>query len=362
MQQKNGSGSSVGRWLRPLAVGVCVVASGLFVARTLQDVDPREALRLCLLVGPFGLLILAPQWLGLALETVGWRSTIREVGGRVALLPLFAVRVLTEAWGQILPGGAVVAESMKPVLLERRCGLPLALGVGATVHRKYLRLVTHGLYVISAALWGGAALDRASAAHFGGIPLQATLLVSGVVLLVLAQASSLWFGRGRTATRLWLVLRRVRWSAVRDWTRRARSDFALVDRATRAYFGLGPTKTALPIFLCWVAWCTEAIESWLLLRLLGIEVPLSLLIGFDVALSLVKQLLFFLPAGIGVQEAGYLAVLAALGVPDVATVGAAFLLLKRLKEASFCVVALAVGSAFERRGPAAEARIAPHPV
>jgi hypothetical protein len=49
-------------------------------------------------------------------------------------------------------------------------------------------------------------------------------------------------------------------------------------------------------------------------------------------LSFLKNVLFILPAGIGVQDVGYVSCLAALGVPDALDVGAAFSVLKRGKE------------------------------
>jgi hypothetical protein len=49
-----------------------------------------------------------------------------------------------------------------------------------------------------------------------------------------------------------------------------------------------------------------------------------------------------LPAGLGVQDLGYLTFLRALQVPDVLNVAAAFLLLKRSKECFWAVVGYVV--------------------
>jgi glycosyltransferase 2 family protein len=49
-------------------------------------------------------------------------------------------------------------------------------------------------------------------------------------------------------------------------------------------------------------------------------------------LALVRAAAFMVPAGLGVQDAGYVAFLGAFGVPEAATAGAAFVLIKRAKE------------------------------
>jgi len=59
-------------------------------------------------------------------------------------------------------------------------------------------------------------------------------------------------------------------------------------------------------------------------------------------LSFLKNVLFVLPAGIGVQDVGYVSCLSALGVPDALTIGAAFSALKRGKELFWAAVGYAL--------------------
>jgi uncharacterized membrane protein YbhN (UPF0104 family) len=49
-----------------------------------------------------------------------------------------------------------------------------------------------------------------------------------------------------------------------------------------------------------------------------------------------------IPAGIGVQDAGYVAFFGAFGVPDAATLGVAFVIVKRAKELLWIAVGLAL--------------------
>lgn len=54
--------------------------------------------------------------------------------------------------------------------------------------------------------------------------------------------------------------------------------------------------------------------------------------ALEVSASLVRNLVWMIPAGLGVQDLSYLTLLRALGVPDALNVAAAFLVLKRAKE------------------------------
>ena len=69
------------------------------------------------------------------------------------------------------------------------------------------------------------------------------------------------------------------------------------------------------------------------------------------ALSVVRSVAMFgAPSGIGVQDVGYLAVLQAYGVADASTVGPAFVVLKRLKEAFWMAFGFVI---LARSGPRA---------
>jgi glycosyltransferase 2 family protein len=98
------------------------------------------------------------------------------------------------------------------------------------------------------------------------------------------------------------------------------------------------TRTTLSpgiFFLC--GWLCESLETYLILRLLGVELDFFAIASVEVMLSFAKNVLFILPAGIGVQDVGYVSCLAGLGVPDALDVGAAFSVLKRGKELFWAV-------------------------
>jgi uncharacterized membrane protein YbhN (UPF0104 family) len=90
--------------------------------------------------------------------------------------------------------------------------------------------------------------------------------------------------------------------------------------------------------------------------LTGVELPFAAVLAMEVSVSVLRNLIVVVPAGLGIQDAGWAAWLAAAGVPDPANAAAAFVLVKRSKEAVLAVtgyVFLALRSSLARGRSAA---------
>jgi uncharacterized membrane protein YbhN (UPF0104 family) len=96
----------------------------------------------------------------------------------------------------------------------------------------------------------------------------------------------------------------------------------------------------LVVAAAWIlaGWFMEAAESWLLLRLLGVALPYGAVLAFEPVVSFARSAAFFVPAGLGVQDGGYMAMLRGFGIPDATNRAAAFVLLKRFKEVFWIIV------------------------
>lgn len=300
--------------------------------------------------------MLLPHVLSMTLEAWAWRQAMTEVGGRTRFAPIWSIRMATEAMYLLLPGGVVVAESLKPVLLARRAGLSLELGIGATFYRKFLRLAGQGPYVVVAALWGGAALLALSQRWFSSAALYWAVLALGLCFFGMAVGLALGMRNAGLAERLFALLERFPRAFARGFLAQVRPRFSETDAVARALFRLPLQKTALPIALSGICWMFEPLESWLALRVLGVDVSFELVLGVDVAISLVRQAAVFLPGGLGLQEAGYLGALVALGVPAPFESAAALSVLKRAKDAVWGGFGLALVSRLLRDQEAPDPR------
>ncbi|MEO7033241.1 MAG: lysylphosphatidylglycerol synthase transmembrane domain-containing protein [Polyangiaceae bacterium] len=320
------------------------IASGLsalaLLVWTFHGVDFAKVRGAVAGVSVLGLsLIATPQLLSLCLECLGWSRVFRRLGHPVALRPLLRVRLMTEAVAQTLPLGVIWAESLKPLLLGRHASVPTSRAVAAIVARKYLLMSSQAVYVALLSACGFATLRRLSRSLTGHA--NAAWFAFGVsaTLCLLAFGVCGAFTRGDLAERVLSLLNRLGNVRLQRELRRRQASFSNTDALTQRYFaGSFLHSTLVPgvFFLC--GWLCESLESYLILRLLGVELDFFAVASVEVLLSFLKNVLFVLPAGIGVQDVGYVSCLTALGVPDALTVGAAFSALKRGKELFWAAV------------------------
>lgn len=313
------------------ASGTCALS---LLAWTFHDVDLGRVSQSITSISVLGLALIAtPALVALTLECLGWKRVFDSLGQTVALRSLLRVRLMTEAVAQTLPLGVIWAESLKPTLLGRHAAMPAGRAVAGLFARKYLLVSSQAAYVALLSAFGFATLCQLALQLTGYAPLAwAAFAVSGVLCLT-ALALRGTFARGRAAERMFALLRRIPSARVQRGLLRREASFTSTDKLSERYFECGCTRTTLApgvFFLC--GWLCESLETFLILKLLGVELGFFAVASIEVCLSFLKNVIFVLPAGIGVQDVGYVSCLTALGVPDALTIGAAFSALKRGKE------------------------------
>jgi uncharacterized protein (TIRG00374 family) len=323
-------------------------ALGLFVL-TLRKADLGRAFGL---IGSLGFalpLLLLPNLAMIAVETLGWRITFDRMGRKLSFLGLLKVRLAAEAFAMGLPSGALIGESLQPYLLKRRCGLPFEEGAVGVVARKFFIILSHGLFLALAVLVAYDPLQRASARTIGREGLPWLLLAASAVLAILATGLAALLVYGSVAQRSRSALERVGLSWLRPWLERNALKFRDADARLARFFSnrLARMLAPLPFFLA--VWLVKSLESALFLRLLHAPLPFPSVMAFETTLQLARALIVLVPGGLGIQDYGYVLSLRALEVGDAATVGAAFVLLKRGKEAFWMAVGFALFPSGSRR-------------
>jgi hypothetical protein len=320
------------RWLNALRIVAAATALILF-ARVLAAADVRRVAELVHGVGVAGVaLVLVPPFLALSCEAYGWKIAFAALGRRVRFRPLLRVRIATEALAQSLPLGVAFAESTKPHLLGRHCGLGVAEAVAGMAARKYLLLASQSVYVLVLSAGGFAALQGASKTLIGVPGLGYFACAAGAALGAAALFIALTLRKSELARGTFALLQRIPGARLRGWLSRREPAFVATDGAVARFFRADARRTFPAGVAFGAAWFIESLETYLILRLLGVELDFATVASFEVVLSLVRNVVFVLPAGLGVQDLGYVACFAACGVPHAASVGAAFVLLKRAKE------------------------------
>lgn len=315
--------------LRCAAVGM----AALLLRRVFSAADAQRVAGLVTNVGVFGVvLVLCPQLLALGFESLGWQRVYRAAGSRPRWRSLLRVRIATEALAQSLPVGVAFAESTKPVLLAKHCGLGIEQSVAGMAARKVLLLLSQCLYVGGLAALGFAGLEAASRAVISAPHLGVITFGAALVLGAGGVGSASVLRKSAVAQTAFSLLARVPVARMKAWLAAKKRAFFATDGAVSALFRVPPRRLAgaLACFTC--AWLTESFETWLILRVLGARVSYVTAGSLEVVLSLVRNVVFVVPAGLGIQDLGYAACFAALGVPEAASLGAAFVVLKRGKE------------------------------
>jgi uncharacterized membrane protein YbhN (UPF0104 family) len=308
-----------------------LAALWLFVV-LLRSADLGRALELIAALGPILPVLLLPQALALGLDAFGSRQIFRSLGRSVPWRSLTAVRFAADAVFMSLPSGAVVAEALQPYLLRRRSDLSFEDALVGTVARKIFVIFSQGLFLALSVIVGYSALQAASRHAIGRAGLPLLLLAASMVLMALASTLAAMFFYGRVAQRSRNALSRLGLSWLRPWLERNAHRFGAADDHLARYFSSGPAALAAPLPFFLVMWLVRAFESWLFLSLLGTPLGFGAAMALETTVLLARVLVVPVPGGLGIQDLGYVLFLRAFGLPDVATLGAAFVLLKRGKE------------------------------
>jgi uncharacterized protein (TIRG00374 family) len=287
--------------------------------------------------GPLALVILLPFPIALAIDSWAWGNLLAALGRKVPVRTLFGVRLATEAVGTSMPAGAVWAEALAPVLVSRRAHVRVTDVVAASTARRWLVVRMHGVYVAGAAVLGFPALSLASRQLVGSDVLVVVVVAGALALVALGHAIERIASHGRVAGRISRVMGRSR--RLRRWLEDREHHFTHADASIAKLAG-DRKVTALTSAALLVLWLVEGTETFLILRVLGADIGLAAVMSFDAALSVLRSAAVFAPAGIGVQDVGYLAVLDAYGVPTDSGIAPAFIVLKRMKEAFWIIVGL----------------------
>ncbi|MBK8010196.1 MAG: flippase-like domain-containing protein [Deltaproteobacteria bacterium] len=326
-------------------------------------------------MGPALALAGLPFLAATALDTVAWRNLFPPGPIALRLSTLWLLRSASEAIHLALAGGVFLSEGVAPVVLRRRFSTPYSESLGAAWLRRILILRAQAFY-LGAGLCLGFGMLRETVHRLGhddtlvvGILVVAPgLFAASCVLVRVTTSADLGFSSGPFPFRLPFRLP-LRWpfrvgfrvpagvrAQVESWEHRLR---AVAERlrtgssTTRGHIRstLMRRRTMLTsTALFFGAWTLEAIETYFLLRLLGVDIDLFAVLAIEPSVTLVRHAAFFVPAGLGFQEAAYLLFLQSpsLAIADPLSTSAALSFLKRAKEALFIAVGLCILGCFFR--------------
>ncbi len=319
--------------MRYLRFGLLLLGAALLVVLVIRN-DPAAILASIAQVS-WGLLVILcfPVLVVTVLDTLAWRFAFRRPP--VGFPTLFAARLAGEAFNMTTPTAAVGGEAVKAWLLRGR--VPLEESLSSVIIAKTTITIAQGLFLVVGMVLAWRTLPADSAVLMG----MQWLLVAEVLALggfVAVQARGVIGWGGRLLARAGLPLRL------------GRQELLLrVSDVLTGFYRTERRRLAISIAFDFVAWLLGSLESYLILRFLGLRVSLTTATVIEAFGTGVRFATFLIPASLGVLEGGYAAIFASLGLGS--TAGVSFSLVRRVREMVWAGIGLI---AFAVMRPAAE--------
>ncbi|NTV98649.1 MAG: flippase-like domain-containing protein [Chlorobiaceae bacterium] len=283
-------------------------------------------------IGYASFFILFP-FLGLhLLESYAWLQLFPGTTQKISFFKLFKIQLIAETISMTLPAGMPVGESLRPFLCHRTLDIPVPAGVASVAVRKLMLGANQGIYTLIGAIAGFSFLQSASQGMLGFEGLGYIMAGSGLAVFVVFLVFILLLLNGEAARKVHALLMLVPFRKVKSWLLEKESGFHETDEELKTFKGIQFGKLVIIMLYYLLAWFMLAIESYIILRLLGVEITFFQVLSIDTTLSMLRAIFFFIPSGLGVQEIGYLAFFNILGISDAVIVGEAFVLIRRFKE------------------------------
>jgi uncharacterized protein (TIRG00374 family) len=274
---------------------------------------------------------------------------------------MFQSQVAGEASTLALPMGFLVGESLRPWLLSGGNRARLASSIAAVTGRKTLLIISEGVWIGLALLLAPNAASQLSQHWLGGPWLMVLSALLSVVLISIGLFVLTALGGGHLAGVLFQRLARLVPARLRPRVQRAEAYFTRTDAQLARVFAAPRKQLLFPALSYLAVWVLEGVEVWLILKLLHVDVPLTTAFYVEAMVASCRSLLPVTPAGLGVQDAGYVAAFTALGIPGALGVGAAFCLAKRTRELCWCALGAACWALARRKRPSEQPGSVPRP-
>lgn len=280
-------------------------------------------------VGWYWPLLLLPYGVVNWLEAWSWKYILVGTPARTTVSRLFWLRLGGEALNQLTPTASLGGEPFKASRLQAD-GVPLEVASASVVIMKGILVLSLVLYIFVGLALAPVYLPEA-AEHMLLLCLAALGLAAVGIIFVVVQRREPFGNSFRFLSRRgWLP----------HFLRDQEGFLEDLDTAMSQFYRQYPSRALLAFSLFFLSWLLHAVEVYLIFWLLGHPICWGMAVCLDALAMLFTALGFFIPAAMGVQEGGN--ILLALGFKLGFDLGAAFSILRRLREAFWLCLGMVV--------------------
>jgi uncharacterized protein (TIRG00374 family) len=324
--------------VRYLRAGLWLLGLALLGVLIAENDPPALLASITRLSWRFGILLVFPMTLVTLFDTLGWRFAFAR--DLVSFGALVSARLAGEAFNMTTPTAAMGGEAVKAWLLRDRA--PLDVTLPSVIVAKTTITIGQGLLLLLGVILAWSASVPPS-------PLLRAMQWLTVIELLALAAFVLVQTRGMLAWSGWLLTR------LGLPTRRTAA-LGRVDEVLGRFYRGQPGRLTLSIAFHLVAWLLGAVEAYLILHFVGVEVSLLTATVIEAFGTAIRFATFMIPGSVGVLEGGYAATFVALGLS--APLGVSFSLIRRVRELVWIGIGLLV-FALMRPRPASPVASAP---
>ncbi|HEX3406442.1 MAG TPA: flippase-like domain-containing protein [Caulobacteraceae bacterium] len=266
----------------------------------LRENDYRAVFHIVTMMGAGLAIIVILRGFILAIGGLAWSSLLQTVSA--ASVPvMIGLRTIGEAINVLLPVGAVGGDVVRAMLLKSR-GVDGGAAAASTLVDVLLQAAAQALFlllglVMSLRFAGAADLTLWAA---GGVGVAALALGGFGVVQRFGGARLIEQGLVRMARR---------------WQAATAAGAIRLDEPLQAIYA-DRRAVGAALSLHELGWLVSALETWTALRLMGVPISASGALVLESLSRAVRAAAFPVPSGLGVQEGGYIAVGAVLGIPS----------------------------------------------
>jgi len=308
---------------------ILLLIASVFFVWILNEVGWDTLGRYLWQVGWYWPLLLLPYGLVNWLEAWSWKYILVDTPARTTVGRLFWLRLGGEALNQLTPTASLGGEPFKASRLQAD-GVPLEMASASVVIMKGILVLSLVLYIFTGLALAPFYLPEAGK-HMLLLCLAALGLAAAGIIFVIVQRREPFGNSFRFLDRRgWLP----------HFLRDQEGFLENLDTAISQFYRQYPSRAVLAFFLFFLSWLLHSVEVYLMFWLLGHPISPGMAICLDALAMLFTALGFFIPAAMGVQEGGN--ILLALGFKLGFDLGAAFSILRRIREAFWLCLGLVV--------------------
>ncbi len=308
---------------------ILLAVAVVFLVWMLSQVGWANLARCVSQVGYFWPLLLVPYGLVNWLGAVSWHFLLLSGKARPPLSTLFFLRLGGESLNQLTPTASLGGEPFKAARLQVR-GVPWEEATASVVIQKGILVLSLVLYIFLGLALTPILLTSVST-HLGSLSLGAVVFGCACLAFVVLQARNPCSTGIRLLEKFRLCPRRLK---------DKKKEFASLDAFLAGFYRKHPGRTFLVFILFFGSWVLHSVEAYLIFQLLGHPISWGLALCLDSLAMFITSLGFMIPASAGVQDGGN--ILLSLGFSLGATLGAAFSIMRRLREAFWLSLGLLV--------------------